>query len=153
VRLGSGLILVIKAHRAVWPEIVNISGFSRESAFDSVHAASGDHLSFTIDYQIDFFRGFVMMGEVSSTGSEIHPEEAGDHVRVVDSIALSVSRAREQLLQNRSGMALHSFFLHVLQIDDLCLGGWLAERDALRDSESHHQDSQGLARLICQPMF
>ena len=90
--------MVIEAHRAVWPEIVSIPRLRRKARLDSVHSTSCDHVSFAIDYQVDFFRGLVMMGEVSSTRGEIHPEKTGDDVRVINRITLSISWASQQLV-------------------------------------------------------
>src|SRR6266700_1610673 len=64
VGLRSRLVLVVEPYRAVWPEIVGIPCLSRETPLESIHPAARDHFSLSANYQIDLFRGLVMMGKV-----------------------------------------------------------------------------------------
>ena len=100
VSFRSRLVLIVKTNGAVWAEVVSISRLGWESALDSVHPASCDHFSLSINDQIDFFGGLVMMGKVCSSWCEVHQEKAGDHVCIIDRITFSVSWADQKLVQN-----------------------------------------------------
>src|ERR1035437_7902499 len=153
VGVTSRLVMVVEPYRAVRAEIVSISCLGREAALDSIHSTSCDHLPLSTNDQIDLFCGFVMMRKICSSWSKVHPEKARHHVCVIDRITPSVSWANQQLVQNRLGMALHSFLFHVIQSDNSGLLRRSAGRELGRDFEAHHQDPQRLAGIIGKPML
>src|ERR1035437_847166 len=134
--------MVVEPYRAVRAEIVSISCLGREAALDSIHSASCDHLPLSTNDQIDLFCGFVVMRKICSSLGKVHPEKARHHVCVIDRITPSVSWTNQQLVQNRRGMALHSFLFHVIQIDNSGLLRGSAEREVGRNFEAHQQYPQ-----------
>src|SRR5579863_436422 len=48
VRLRSRLVLVVKADRAIRPEVVGITSLRRMPSFDSVGSSASHHLTFSI---------------------------------------------------------------------------------------------------------
>src|ERR1700752_2005385 len=94
------LVLVVKTDGAVRAEVIRVSSLGGKAAFEAIHSAACDHFSLSIHDQIDFFRSLVMMREICSSRSEVHQEKAGDHIRAIDGIALSVSRTGQQFAQN-----------------------------------------------------
>src|SRR5579864_231154 len=123
VRVASGLVLVVKTHRAVRAEVVGVSWFCWMAAFDAVRPASGNHVPLPVNDKVDFFCDLVMMGKVGAARSEIHPEQASHDVSLIDRVARGGARAHEQLVEHRSGVALNRFLAKLVHVDDSGLAG------------------------------
>src|SRR5580692_13062438 len=80
MRLGSGLVLVIEADRAIRAEVIGVARFGGMTSFDSVGSSAGDHFTLAIDYQINFFRGLMMVRKVRTSRRKIHREKARDDI-------------------------------------------------------------------------
>src|SRR5215469_2845677 len=86
MRLGSRLVLVIEADRAVGAKVISVSGLGGMAALDAVHSATGHHFTVAVDNQIDLFGGFMMMRKIGAARRKVHPEEAHDDIGLIDGI-------------------------------------------------------------------
>ena len=117
--LGVGLVLIIEADGTVGSEIVGVAGFRRMESFDAVHSATGRHLSFAVEDQINLLGIFMMMRKIRAGGREVHQKKIGDRIGGVDTIAIGDPRPDQQFVENRSWMAADSLLRDLAQIGDL----------------------------------
>src|SRR4051812_12699709 len=94
-----------------------------------------------------------MMRRVCSSRSKIHQEEINDDICIIYRIALRSAWTDQQLVKNRSGMALDSLLRKLSDVDYLRGGRRRSDRDSWWDLEAHHQDLHIILRVICNSML
>src|SRR2546423_13571896 len=137
--LRSRLVLVVEAHGAIGAEVISVSRLGGITAFNSVQTTAGNHLTLTLDHKVDFFRSLVVMGGIRPSRSKIHPEETGHHVCLIDRVARSRPRAKQQPVEDRGRMTRDRLFLDAIRIDNP--GAWRsrANRCSWRGVVNHYQ--------------
>src|SRR5580692_6411199 len=101
------LILVVEADRAIRTKIIGVSRFGRMQALNSVHSPTSGHLSLSIQDEINFFCGFVVVRKICTRGREVHQEKVGDSVGRIDTVACSRTGSDQKLVEDRLRMALY----------------------------------------------
>ena len=96
-----------------------VAGLRRMPAFHSIQSAASHHYTFAVQNKINFFRNFVVVREVRAPGGKIHPEKTGNHICVIDGIAVSCAWPAEQLVDNGGRMPLYGLLFYIVQIDNL----------------------------------
>src|SRR6516165_8050590 len=104
-------LLVIETDRAVLAKIIGVSRFGLMQAFYSVHSAARRHLAFAVEYEVNLFRGFMMVRSVCTAWRKIHQEKVCHRVGRVNPVSRRRSRSNQKLVKHGRRMASHGLFL------------------------------------------